>query len=389
MIENSENTPSCPFSSVAVVGLGVIGASICAALVKHFPKARVCGIDTCVESCSEAGARGWVSEAYVAGTDEAEAAISECELCVIAVPVAAVKDYFELLAKVDFKGVITDTISTKACILNLAEEMLPYPQNYIPGHPMAGSEKAGIEGARIDMFEGTNWILCPDEQTVPEHYQKLHELICGIDARVVSLKREDHDSAVAVVSHVPHMVACALVELAERHADDSKSLMRLAAGGFKDTTRIAAGSPKLWCGIAFDNAGALGSGLEEMTQILQSYARAIDGNDREGLNSMLTHASNARKALPASWVPDSDALVEMRVPMVNRKGVVAEVTTIASSVGCNIQSIEIDHVSEANAVLSIILTDEGDMGQLSAQLIKAGYSFSFNPISPKEHSHVE
>jgi prephenate dehydrogenase len=104
---------------------------------------------------------------------------------------------------------------------------------------------------------------------------------------------------------------------------------------------------------------------------------------------MLTHASNARKALPASWVPDSDALVEMRVPMVNRKGVVAEVTTIASSVGCNIQSIEIDHVSEANAVLSIILTDEGDMGQLSAQLIKAGYSFSFNPISPKEHSHVE
>ncbi|WP_290073377.1 prephenate dehydrogenase dimerization domain-containing protein, partial [Adlercreutzia caecimuris] len=93
-------------------------------------------------------------------------------------------------------------------------------------------------------------------------------LITGLDARVVSLRREEHDSAIAIVSHVPHMVASSLMQLASAHADDSRSLMRLAAGGFKDSTRIAAGSPKLWCGIAFDNAEALRDGLAEMVAII-------------------------------------------------------------------------------------------------------------------------
>jgi prephenate dehydrogenase len=202
------------------------------------------------------------------------------------------------------------------------------------------------------------------------------------------LPREEHDRAVAVVSHVPHMVASSLMRLALDHADENNALMRLAAGGFKDTTRVAAGSPELWCGIAFDNAEALSRGLHEMEQIIASYAEAIEQRDADGLKTLLRVAADARQALPAQWVPGSDKLLEVRIPMVNRTGVVAEVTTIASSVGCNIQSIEIDHLSEGNAVLSLMLTDEGDIGQLSFQLIDAGYTVSFRPIEPKEHAHV-
>ena len=102
-----------------------------------------------------------------------------------------------------------------------------------------------------------------------------------------------------------------------------------------------------------------------------------------------TAAADARRALPAAWVPSTEKLLEVRIPMVNRTGVVAEVCTIASSVGCNIQSIDIDHISEGNAVLSLILTDEGDIGQLSMQLINAGFSVSFSPLMPKEYAHVE
>ena len=254
---------------------------------------------------------------------------------------------------------------------------------------MAGSENNGIDGARSDLFEGANWILCPDAETVPEQYQALHELIYGMNARVVSIKREDHDKTVAIVSHVPHLVASALVQLANNHADESQSIMRLAAGGFKDTTRIAAGSPKLWCGIAFDNADALVAGLDEMTSILDSFEDALKQDDREGFTGLLDSAAKTRRALPTAWIPSSERLLEVRIPMVNKAGVVAEVTTIASSVGCNIQSIEIDHVSEGNAVLSLILTDEGDVGQLSFKLIDAGYSVSFSPIEPKEHAHVQ
>lgn len=380
-----------PFASIAVVGLGLIGASFAAALRNAYPDAEVLGVDTDGRTCVVAADRKWVARAVRPDDPAFERFVREkCDLVVIATPVAAVDDYLRRLAAWGYRGVVTDTISTKAHILEAAARILPEPRNYVPGHPMAGSEQSGIDGARSDMFKGINWILCPDESTVPEHFQRLHELITGgLEARVVSLRREEHDQAVAVVSHVPHVVASSLVQLACRHADESRALMRLAAGGFKDTTRIAAGSPKLWCGIAFDNAKALQAGLDEMGGIIDSFARALEEGDREGFTRLLAEAADARRALPAAWVPSTEKLLEVRIPMVNRTGVVAEVTTIASSVGCNIQSIDIDHISEGNAVLSLILTDEGDIGQLSYQLITAGFSVSFSPLEPKEYAHVD
>lgn len=379
-----------PFSAIAVIGLGLIGASFAGALSEKMPDAVIFGVDTDPSARDGALERGWVSLA----SGPKDAAFREfiegpCDLVVIATPVAAVDDYLARLRDWGYKGVVTDTISTKAHIVEAAAEMLPAPERYVPGHPMAGSEQNGFAGARADLFEGANWILCPDETTLPEDFQHLHELVTGLDARVVSLPREEHDQAVAIVSHVPHMVASSLMQLASAHADESRSLMRLAAGGFKDSTRIAAGSPKLWCGIAFDNACALQSGLDEMAGILGSFSAALASGDRETFTRLLTEAADARRALPAAWVPSTEKLLEVRIPMVNRTGVVAEVCTIASSVGCNIQSIDIDHISEGNAVLSLILTDEGDIGKLSLNLINAGFSVSFCPIEPKEYAHVD
>lgn len=379
-----------PFRSIAVAGLGLIGASLTAAMKKAFPGAFVYGVDVDSRACVVAKERGWVDASSKPDADGFKAFLSDdADLVVIATPIAAVDGYIDLLAELDYQGVVTDTVSTKAHILEAAAASLPNPANFIPGHPMTGSEKGGIDGARSDLFEGANWILCPDERTAPEDFQRMHELITGLDARVVSLRREEHDSAIAIVSHVPHMVASSLMQLASAHADDSRSLMRLAAGGFKDSTRIAAGSPKLWCGIAFDNAAALRDGLAEMAAIIGSFARALEEGDRDTFTRLLAEAAEARRALPAAWVPSTEKLLEVRIPMVNRTGVVAEVCTIASSVGCNIQSIDIDHISEGNAVLSLILTDEGDIGQLSLQLINAGFSVSFSPLMPKEYAHVD
>ncbi len=348
------------------------------------------GVDVDSRSCVVAKERGWVDAASGPEADEFKNFLADmADLVVIATPIAAVDDYMRLLSELGYEGVVTDTVSTKAHILDVAAEVLPNPDNYIPGHPMTGSENNGIDGARSDLFEGANWILCPDENTVPEQFQKLHELIYGLSARVISIPREDHDRAVAIVSHVPHMVAASLMRLACNHTDENQTLMRLAAGGFKDTTRVAAGSPRLWCGIAFDNAEALGAGLDEMAGIISSFRDALADGDREAFTRLLQESADARRSLPSAWIPSSEKLLEVRIPMVNRNGVLAEVATIASSAGCNIQSIEIDHISEGNAVLSLILTDEGDVGQLSFQLIDAGYSVSFSPIQPKEHSYVE
>ena len=363
MAQQTENNRSAGFSKVAVIGFGLIGASFAAALREARPEAQLLAVDTDVATRSEAVSRGWATATAAPDAPEFRAFIEDgCDLVVLATPVSVVEGYLRDLAAWDYRGIITDTASTKSRIIGMAAETLPHPHNYVPGHPMAGSEKNGIKGARADLFKGAYWILCPDADTPAEHFARLHELVTSIGARVISLPREQHDAAVAVVSHVPHFMASSLVQLAVRHAKGQDALMRLAAGGFKDSTRIAAGSPELWCGIAFDN--------------------------KDALDALLAESADARRALPAAWVPCTERLLEVRIPMEDRPGVVAEVTTITSKVGCNIQSIEIDHVTEDSAVLSLVLTDEGDIGKLSMNLINAGFSVSFSPLSPKEHAHV-
>ncbi len=386
----AHHTEPSGFRSVAVIGFGLIGASFAAALRAAHPDVRLLAVDTDAATLEEAKSRGWATDTAMP-TDPAFRAFidASCDLVVLATPVGVVEGYLADLSAWDYRGIITDTASTKRRIIEMAAETLPHPQNFVPGHPMAGSEKNGIAGARPELFKGAYWILCPDAATPAEHFTRLHELITSLGARVISLPREQHDAAVAVVSHVPHFTASSLVQLAVRHAKGQDSLMRLAAGGFKDSTRIAAGSPELWCGIAFDNRDALLGGLREMQGIVGQFADALEAGDRATLTSLLAEAADARRALPAAWVPSTERLLEVRIPMEDRNGVVAEVTTITSKVGCNIQSIEIDHVTEDSAVLSLVLTDEGDIGKLSSHLINAGFSVSFSPIEPKEHIHVE
>ena len=371
---------------VCVIGVGLVGGSIAAATKALLPQVAVYGIDNDPATVESAVMKGITDDAALPDSPKAHEWTSAggCDLVVIATPAAAARYWFGQLAEGSFDGIITDTASTKRAISGMATEALDDLSSYIPGHPMAGSETSGISSASATLFQGAYWILCPDEDTDPECYRALHEYIVSLGARVISIDRFAHDDAVAIVSHVPHMVASSLVRLAGEHAKQQPNLLRLAAGGFKDSTRIAAGSPKLWRGIAFDNADAVADGLAEMAGILGEFESAIRDEDAARLEELLGKSAEIRRELPNKWVPDSKRLVECRIPMFNRGGVVAEVTGIASSAGCNIQSIDIDHITEDSAVLELILTDEGDIGRLSAKLIDAGYDVSLRPLGPKE-----
>lgn len=377
------------FKNVVIIGMGLVGASVAGAIRKSWPDVCITGLDTDERTRNVALERGLVDE-VLGNADErfTELLKNECDLVILATPVDVDEPYFKAIAESGYKGIVTDTSSTKGRIVAMADATLRYPENFVPGHPMAGSEVNGIEGARDDLFQGAYWIVCPNEDTPPDHIPALHELITGVGARMITIPREQHDRAIAVVSHVPHFVASSLVTLADRASDDQQAILRLAAGGFKDTTRIAAGSPNLWCGIAFDNAEQVKAGIEDMREILESFSRALDTGDRAGLTQLLAQAADVRRSLPVAWVPSSEKLLEVRIPISNHPGAVAEATAIAGEVGCNIQSIEIDHVTEDRAYLSMILTDEGDIGQLSAKLIGAGYAVSFAPLNLKEHIHV-
>ena len=371
-----------PFEKVVVVGVGLIGGSIAAAIKAQSPQTLVYGIDPVQSSLDAALASGALDEAALPEDPRVDMWITRggSDLVVLAIPVFAAQEWFDRLADMQYDGVITDTASTKAVITSIAANTLPSIARYLPGHPMAGSEVNGFDGARADLFQGAYWILCPSEDVDDDVFLKLHETFSALGARIISIDREQHDSAVAIVSHVPHMVASSLVELAANHADERKELLRLAAGGFKDSTRIAAGSPRLWCGIALDNREALAQGLSEMRGILGQFEDAIRNEDAETLTALLKRSSELRQSLPAKWIPDSAKLTQVRIPMTDRPGIIAEVTGIAGHAGCNIQSIEIDHINESTAVLELILTDEGDMGRLGGELITGGFDFSFRNL---------
>lgn len=375
---------------IAVVGMGMIGASVALAFRESMPECAVLGVDIDADALRIAQQRGFVTQASLPDDSAFEAFVRKaCSLVVLAVPVDAVRSYFEKLADWGFEGIITDTASTKRRICALAQEALGDASRYIPGHPMAGSETNGIEGAKAGLFKGAHWILCPDESTDAAAYTQLHDLLTSLGARVLALPREQHDAAVAIISHVPHIVASSMVQLASQHVDDQGALFRLAAGGFKDSTRVAAGSAQLWTGILLDNAEEVSGSLRELKGVIESFRMAIASGNRELLGLLLAQAAQARQAIPARWVPDTAALYEARIPMQNRQGAVAEITTLASVHGCNIQSIDIDHLTASTAILSLVLTDEGDMKAFADGLRDSGYAVDIGPLTAKEYAHVD
>jgi prephenate dehydrogenase len=349
------------FDNVMIIGLGLIGGSFAGALKAEDSQVRIFGLDINADAAARAMELGLADETPGRAESIHLLAGGEIDLVVLAAPVDAYGDWFDFLDESGYEGVVTDTGSTKEPAIRLANEHLKKPERFVPGHPMAGSEQEGIDGARADLFKNAYWILTPGERTDIYAFRRLHELLTQIGARVLSIDPAEHDRAVAIISHVPHVAAAALVLLAGGHAGENGDLLRLAAGGFKDTTRIASGSSELWTGILLNNAEVVTDELSELSGIISNFEALIRAGDAEGLRAVLHSASGIRNSLPSKWVKTSSKLTEVRIPMDDRKGIIAEITTAAGHAECNIEAIDIDHQTEDRAILELILTDEGDI----------------------------
>jgi len=371
------------FDRIAIIGVGLIGGSLARAL-RALPDAPlVMGIDTDAAALEWALAHDVVDRAAQPDDPAAVEWLSEggADLAVIATPARHAIEWLSRLGELGFTGVVSDVASTKAGVLAGAQSLLARPELFVGGHPMAGSERSGVEASRADLFDGGYWLLTPAEGTDPDAYRRVHALVSAAGARVVSVDAAAHDEAVAIVSHVPHVAAAALVDLAVMHAGEGNELLRLAAGGFKDSTRIAAGSPDLWTGICLDNADALASGLSELREVLRQFEVRVRSRDAEAIRAWLAASAEVRRSLPAQWVPATAALTQLVVPMGDRPGMVAEITGAVSRAGCNIEGIDIDHETEDRALLVMVLTDEGDLARLESELIALGHEPRFTPLS--------
>jgi prephenate dehydrogenase len=271
-------------------------------------------------------------------------------------------------------GVVTDVGSVKAPVV----AAVGHPR-FVGGHPMAGSEQEGVDGATPTLFEGATWALTPTTDTDPEAYAFLRSLVTSMGADVVALSPERHDALVAVVSHVPHLTAATLMGLAADGAEEHAALLRLAAGGFRDMTRIAAGHPGIWPDICAENRVAIVEALDRLVASLRSIRDVVAEGDRAALLEALERARAARVNLPVQAARPED-LAELRIPVPDRPGVLAEVTTLAGELGVNIEDLEIAHSAEGPRGVLVLVVAAAAANRVVAGLTARGYRPSTHPL---------
>jgi prephenate dehydrogenase len=203
--------------------------------------------------------------------------------------------------------------------------------------------------------------------------------VTDLGAEVVALTPEHHDALVAVVSHVPHLTAATLMQLADDRSTEHRALLRLAAGGFRDMTRIAAGHPGIWPDICAENREAIGEVLATLIASLQRVRDVVARDDRAALLALLERARSARVNLP-SRVARAGDLCEVRVPVPDRPGVLAEVTTLAGALDVNIADLEIAHSSEGERGVLILVVEALAADRLRAGLTEHGFRPAVLPL---------
>lgn len=288
-----------PIGKLVVVGVGLIGGSCALALKQAHTVHEVVGVGRSRENLDVALGRGVVDRA-LALTDDWTAEVRDADVVLLATPVAQFAPLFAALAPaLGADTVVTDAGSTKQDVIAAARGGLAAAlSRFVPGHPIAGTEHTGAAAAFPSLFQGRSVILTPVPETAPQAVARIDALWRACGAKVSTLEPSRHDAVFAAVSHLPHVLAFALVaELAAR--DDAPTYFDHAASGFRDFTRIAAGSPEMWRDIALANRQAL---LAEIDRYAVELARAralVAAGDGAGLESMFARASTARRAWEA------------------------------------------------------------------------------------------
>ena len=346
-----------------MVGLGLIGGSLARALTER--GWHVTGDDQRPDHVDLALQRGYIS---AGGLDP------QAELTFVATPVLALADQVKR-ALAETTGIVTDVGSVKASLVAAVDD-----PRFVGGHPMAGSELEGLDGADSSMFEGSVWVLTPTAATADATFSEVAAVVADLGADVVALTAERHDQTVAVVSHVPHLAAATLMELASDRAEEHAALLRLAAGGFRDMTRIASGQPTIWLDICAENRDAILSALDALIDGLQDMRGVVDRDDRTQLHQRLTRARDARANLPVRGARPGE-LAEIRIPIPDRPGAAAEVFTLAAELGVNIHSFEVVHSVEGNRGVAVVLIDVGVVELYRGGLMARGYRPAVQPLS--------
>ncbi|EZH67601.1 prephenate dehydrogenase [Bacillaceae bacterium JMAK1] len=332
--------------TVVVIGMGLIGGSIAQAIKKSNQQHEVIGVDLDDRTLEHAKLLHVIDKQ----TRSIKEAAILADVIVIATPVSKTVEIIkDELTDVQLKEdvLITDVGSTKVTVMEAANKLVEQGVTFIGGHPMAGSHKSGVHGSRPDLFENAFYILVPPEsQNSEEAVDRLTSLLAGSNANFMTMDATSHDVMAGSVSHLPHIVASALVHQLKGLEEEHPMITNLAAGGFKDITRIASANPVMWRDILLHNKDVLQTMMERWQDDMKQVTELIKAADANGLHSFFADAKRHRDGLPVKKAGAIPTLNDLYVDVPDHPGVISDVTGYLAECEISITNIRIIEARE-------------------------------------------
>lgn len=329
-------------NKIGFIGLGLIGGSIAKKIKANHPECTIIATAGRLSTITEAHSYGLISNSKLLSIGD----FSDCDMIFLCAPVEKNLEYLRQLKNiVKADCLITDVGSTKTQIHKEVIE-LGLEKQFIGGHPMTGSEKTGISNANIYLLENAYYIITPTAATTSKQLEDFYQFVKELGSLPLVLDYEAHDYATASISHLPHMIAFSLVNLVKDIDDEKETMKTIAAGGFKDITRIASSSPVMWENICMTNKDSLIQLMDLYMDSLQKLRNDISEGNSSALMDKFQSAKNYRDSIAVPGVKSPNAVHEIYLDLEDEAGGIAIIASILAFKGISIKNIGIIHNRE-------------------------------------------
>lgn len=356
---------------IAIFGVGLMGGSL-ALCFKGKPGLEVIGHTNDPAEADKFMKRGVVDRACTSMEEAAE----EADFIFLCVPVDVLEPFLRRILQCKLKPgcIISDVGSTKASIAECADKLGRTDVHFIGGHPMAGSERSGVEAASSHLYENAFYVLTPSEGTPEEAYERLAELLRYTKAQIVRVDAHQHDLIAGAVSHLPHIIAVALVNQIADYNESNPLYESLAAGGFRDITRIASSHPSMWRPILLNNRDVLLKLLSDWNEGIRSFQTMLEQEDGDGIEEQFKRAAQFRSQLPERRKGILTAIYDVYVDVPDHPGIIGQIASLLGNHRINLSNM---HIIESRAdvpgVLRLSFRNEAEMDAAIAVLKSNAY----------------
>lgn len=353
------------------IGIGLIGGSIAKAIRRVLPESTIIVYNRRESSRTLALNDGTANIA----TDKVDSTFSQCDYIFLCTPVEKNVEYLSILKKIiNDNCIITDVGSVKTNI-HQAVNAIGLEEHFIGGHPMAGSEKTGYENANDRLVENAYYPLTPTNKVEQKYVDELTKIVKMIGAIPIRISYEEHDKVVAAISHLPHLIAASLVNLVKHNDSKEEYMKTLAAGGFKDITRIASSSPEMWEQICMTNNTNISDMLQKYVDSLLEIKEDLDQHKGQGIFDLISESRDYRDSIEDRNNSLISRSYNVYCNIIDESGAIATIATILATNGVSIKNIGIIHNREfEDGVLKISFYDETSADKAVEQLERHRYN---------------